>query len=532
MSLRVRLPNPLTALDDRALLALFAEERDQPAFEQLVKRHGGLVLGVCRRAVRDRHLAEDAFQAVFLVLARDPKRAAGAASVGGWLFGVARRVGLAARRHELRREKRELAANPLRESGDAGAEFGDLLRVLDEELAALPEELRAALVACFLEERTQDEAAHELRWSLSTLRRRLERGKELLRARLARRGVALAAGLLTVAVASPARAAAPALAVTPSHTSTALAAEVVRRGVGAKLAALVAVVSLTAGGLAFGLARDSDAAPEVPAPIHPAAPDRAPTPAPAPRAVETKKWVAVSGRVVFPKDRDIPQPRPVPAGQVKDANVWKQLGPPVYEDTLVNADNRGLANVIVYLRPDSDDRKAEFPADKIHPDLAKPKPIDHTVFAAGGQFAPRVLAVRAGDRVTFENRLPVPTNVRYDSSNAESTFNVLLGREMTHTSKALVAGQTPDHFTSTIYPWMRGFVRVFDHPYFAVTDADGRFEIAKVPAGTWRLVVWHETTGYLGGAPGRLGTKLTVPETRTGKTDLVPQTFESKNWPE
>src|SRR5215207_6100703 len=117
MSARVRLPNPLAALDDRALLARFARERDQPAFEQLVKRHGGLVLGVCRRAVRDRHLAEDAFQAVFLVLARDPRRAAEAASVGGWLFGVARRVGLAARRHELRREKRELLANPGRAAG-------------------------------------------------------------------------------------------------------------------------------------------------------------------------------------------------------------------------------------------------------------------------------------------------------------------------------------------------------------------------------------------------------------------------------
>src|SRR5262245_64972015 len=107
MPVRVRLPNPLTALDDRALLARFAEEHDQPAFEQLVKRHGGLVFGVCRRAVRDRHLAEDAFQAVFLVLARAPDRAVEATSVGGWLFGVARRVGLAARRHELRRAKRE-----------------------------------------------------------------------------------------------------------------------------------------------------------------------------------------------------------------------------------------------------------------------------------------------------------------------------------------------------------------------------------------------------------------------------------------
>src|SRR3954471_22301490 len=117
MLARVRLPNPLAALDDRALLNRFAEQRDQPAFEQLVKRHGRLVFGVCRRTVRDAHLAEDAFQAVFLVLARNPKGAAEATSVGGWLFGVARRVGLAARRHEQRREKRELKATPAREVG-------------------------------------------------------------------------------------------------------------------------------------------------------------------------------------------------------------------------------------------------------------------------------------------------------------------------------------------------------------------------------------------------------------------------------
>src|SRR5688572_27244514 len=235
MSARVRLPNPLAALDDRALLTRFAQERDQPAFEQLVKRHGGLVFAVCRRAVRDRHLAEDAFQAVFLVLARDPNRAVEAASVGGWLFGVARRVGLAARRHELRRERRE-HADALRRTADppGQTDFDDLFRVLDEELGTLPEELRAALVACFLEERTQDEAARELGWSLSTLRRRLDRGKELLRARLTRRGVTLAAALFTVGIAAPARGATPALAA-PSPRSAALAVEAMRRGMSAKV---------------------------------------------------------------------------------------------------------------------------------------------------------------------------------------------------------------------------------------------------------------------------------------------------------
>ncbi len=524
MPVRVRLPNPLTALDDRALLARFADERDQPAFEQLVKRHGGLVFGVCKRAVRDLHLAEDAFQAVFLVLARNPHGALTAASVGGWLFGIARRVGLAARRHEQRREKRELQANTGREAGGStDTEFGDFLRVLDEELAALPDELRAALVACFLEEHTQDEAARELGWSLSTLRRRLDRGKELLRGRLSRRGVTLGVGLLTGALAAPARGAVPALAA-PSPVSAALAAEVVRRGVGAKLVAALAVAVLATGGLAFAL---TGAAPD---PSNPPAPVLAAEPAPAPRVVEVKRWVALSGRVVFPKDRDLPKLRPVTDAR-KDADVWKQFAPLHHEDTLVNADNRGIANVVVFLRPDSDDRKAEFPADRIHPDLARVKATDHTVLATAGQFAPRVLAVRAGDRVAFHNQLPVPTNVLYNHPDSIDDFNILIVAGMSHTTKPLPASRFPAGYRSNIYPWMGGYVWAFDHPYFAVTDADGRFEIPNVPAGTWRLVAWHEITGWAGGPPGRLGTKMTVPESRTGKQALDPLTITSDNWP-
>jgi RNA polymerase sigma factor (sigma-70 family) len=531
MSVRVYLPNPLAALDDRALVRRFADQCDPSAFEQLVKRHGALVLGTCRRAVWDRHLAEDAFQAVFLVLARQPRRAADAVSVGGWLFGVARRVGMAARRHEQRREKYERAApvGPCANSS-AGGEFNDLLRVLDDELAALPEEPRAALVACFLEERTQDEAARELGWSLSTLRRRLDRGKEVLRARLARRGVALAAGLLGEALAAPARAAVPSLTATPSPASTALAAEVLRGSSAARFAALAVAIGLAVGGVAaFDLIGGLAEPPVTPAPTRPAPPDPALTAVPALQPVDANRWVTVSGRVVFPTGRPLPNPRPVPADQIKDADVWQRFGQLFYDDTIVSTANRGLANAVVFLRPDSDDRRAEFPAWAIRPDLANAPPVDRSVTAADGRFTPRVLAGRAGARVTFENRLPVPTNVRSTMTDGDG-FNVLLGTGAAHTTKPLTAAHLPVQYGSGIYPWMTGAVWAFDHPYFAVTDADGRFEIVAAPAGAWRVVVWHETGGFLGGTPGRLGTKLTVPETSTGKLELAPLTFESANW--
>src|SRR5438045_5088591 len=96
--LSLKLPGVLAGEDDRALLSRFAHDRDEAAFASLVRRHGVMVLGVCRRAVRDAHLAEDAFQATFLVLARNPAAAVGASSVAGWLFGIARRGGIAGRR--------------------------------------------------------------------------------------------------------------------------------------------------------------------------------------------------------------------------------------------------------------------------------------------------------------------------------------------------------------------------------------------------------------------------------------------------
>jgi len=526
MLARVRLPNPLVALDDRALIARYADECDQPAFEQLVKRHGGLVFGVCKRVVRDLHLAEDAFQAVFLVLARNPRGALTAASVGGWLFGVARRVGLAAKRHEQRREKRELRAHSRPPTaGGAQVESSEWLRVLDEELVALSDDLRAALVACFLEERTQDEAARELGWSVSTLRRRLDRGKELLRARLARRGVTLGGGLLVAAVAGPARATVPALAAQAdlSPRSAALAAEVLRRGIGAKLVAWVAVV-LVSGGLAFTVAGGS----ESPQTVSTLA--TAPALAPVPVAATTPKWVTVSGRVVFPNDRILPKRRPVLDQAVKDAAVWQPFAPLHHEDTLVHPETRGIANVIVFLRPDSGDRKAEFPSDRVHPSLKLSASVDHTVRATAGQFTPRVLAVRTGDRLVFSNQLPVPTNVRYDSSGPHA-FNVLIGRGTEQVTKPLTATRLPDRYVSGIYPWMAGCVWAFDHPYFAVTDAAGRFELPSVPVGRWRVVLWHEVAGHPR-AGGRLGTPVSVPATRAGWHEIDPLTFESPDWPE
>src|SRR5437899_1885676 len=181
---------------DRELLRRFATDRGEGALGGLVRRHGPMVLRVCRRALAQEQDAEDVFQAVFLILARKAGAVRWRDSVAGWLQAVAVRLTRKARAEVARHAARARSAktrtppDPLEEI--TGRE---LLRILDEELARLPENYRSPLLLCCLESRTQEEAARQLGWSLSTLRRRLERGRELLRGRLARRGVALSAAL-------------------------------------------------------------------------------------------------------------------------------------------------------------------------------------------------------------------------------------------------------------------------------------------------------------------------------------------------
>jgi RNA polymerase sigma factor (sigma-70 family) len=199
-----------SAESDRELLACFVESGDNDAFAALVDRHGPLVRSVCRRVLGDADRADDAFQATFLLLARKASTLTNADAVANWLFGVARRVSLAARRSSQRTSAAPLNPELDPPAPEARTEQEELLRILDEELARLPDRLRAPLVACYLEGQTQDEAARSLGWSLSTLRRRLEEGRELLRSRLSTRGASLPDGLVAGVLVPAAQVAVPA----------------------------------------------------------------------------------------------------------------------------------------------------------------------------------------------------------------------------------------------------------------------------------------------------------------------------------
>jgi RNA polymerase sigma factor (sigma-70 family) len=189
---------------DGELLGRFVRCRDGSAFAELVRRHGPMVLGVCRRLLRHEYDAEDAFQATFLVLARKAGSVRPPGRVGPWLYGVARHTALAARRASACRRAHEAAAAEVaavRAVVPASAAEGGLGEVLEMELARLPERYRAAVVLCGLEGRPYRQAAALLGWPEGTVASRLARARALLAERLARRGVLLPAGGLAAALA-------------------------------------------------------------------------------------------------------------------------------------------------------------------------------------------------------------------------------------------------------------------------------------------------------------------------------------------
>ncbi len=208
-------------LTDGQLLEHFVNRQDESAaeaaFAVLVDRHGPMVLRVCRRTLRDEHAAQDASQAVFLILARRSTAITYRESISSWLYGVAMRVAAKARVAASRRRKHERRGGEIaadrRSEPPGGTECdGERWAELLEELARLPEAFRAPIILCYLEGQTQERAAAHLRWKLGTVQSRLARGRARLKSRLARRGIAPALGLLRPM-------AAPQLPLTPAAWS-------------------------------------------------------------------------------------------------------------------------------------------------------------------------------------------------------------------------------------------------------------------------------------------------------------------------
>lgn len=261
-------------LTDGQLLGCFIEQRDEAAFAALVRRHGPMVWGVCRRLLQNYHDAEDAFQATFLVLVRKAASVLPREMVGNWLYGVANQTALKARARNARRRTRERQVTEMPEPGLEPDLWDDLQPLLDQELRRLPDRYRAVVVLCDLEGKTRKEAARQLGCPEGTVASRLATARTMLAKRLAQRGVTLSCGALAAVLFQKA---ASARLPTPVVSSTIKAASLLAAGqaagvVSARVAALtegvmkvmfvtkiksvlavVLVAGLTLGGIGAGI---------------------------------------------------------------------------------------------------------------------------------------------------------------------------------------------------------------------------------------------------------------------------------------
>jgi plastocyanin len=198
---------------------------------------------------------------------------------------------------------------------------------------------------------------------------------------------------------------------------------------------------------------------------------------------------------------------------------------PLTKQNFARSKDGGFANVIVYLRPDSTDREAKFKDDQIHPDYKTPKSKALIVDQPCCQFEPRVTLARVGDTLEVKNSSPVNHNFNYTSNNngAENP-NIPPGGSY-KMKEPLKFEPRYFKFSCSVHPWMGGIIQVFDHPYYTLTDKDGKYEIKNAPAGKFRIVYYHEEGLHLG-AEGRFGTPKDIKPGANGTMELDPLEYQ------
>ena len=232
------------------------------------------------------------------------------------------------------------------------------------------------------------------------------------------------------------------------------------------------------------------------------------------------KWATVKGQIVYPAGKAVPERKALDVTQ--DKNHCLSKGAILDETLVVNPKNRGIKNVVVWLRPDNTNPKSAIPKEQIDPADAARQPVTIQIDQPCCMFVNRITLARVGDTVEVKNSAPVPHNFFCATGN-NGEHNPTIPAGQSFKFGPLVAETSPILFKCTIHPWMNGYIRVFDHPYYAVTDDDGKFELKNAPVGKFRLVVWQEKVGYLGGKDGRFGTPIDI---AGATTELKPMDFD------
>jgi hypothetical protein len=236
------------------------------------------------------------------------------------------------------------------------------------------------------------------------------------------------------------------------------------------------------------------------------------------------EWGAIKGQVVWGGNA-IPERKPIAAVQTnQDKAHCLAKGDLLDEEWVVNPANKGVRWTFVWLDLSPEDKMAKKKL-PVHPTLAEIKIKNVEIDQPNCQFIPHAVALREGQNLVAKNSAPVNHNVKWTGALKNPGGNVILPAGKAHTIDNLVTDKYPVNLECNIHPWMKGVVRIYDHPYYAVTDADGKFEIKDAPAGDYRLLIWHASMGYRGGKEGRDGTPIKIRKgeaTDLGKYDLKP----------
>jgi hypothetical protein len=229
-----------------------------------------------------------------------------------------------------------------------------------------------------------------------------------------------------------------------------------------------------------------------------------------------EEWGTVKGQVVF-GGGTIPDPRPIDVSNNQDKAHCLSQGPLHSDEWTINKNNKGVRWTFVWLAPANAGK-----ALPVHPSLMEISSKEAEIDQPCCRFVPHALGMRQGQELVAKNSAPVAHNINWMGIKNPGG-NVLVPASKSYPIKDLVADRIPLKLSCNIHPWMLAWVRIFDHPYFAVTDADGKFEIKLAPAGNFRLVTWHEAIGYGPGA--RQGVPVTIKggtDTDAGKIELKP----------
>jgi hypothetical protein len=231
-----------------------------------------------------------------------------------------------------------------------------------------------------------------------------------------------------------------------------------------------------------------------------------------PARAEEKKaegWGTIKGQVVFAEGVDVPKPEKVDVNQ--DQMHCLEKGNIFREEWIVNkGGNRGVKNVFVWLTPDATKPTA---APAIKPSLANPKAKEVEIDQPCCKFEPHALGLRVGQDLLAKNSSPVTHNINWVDGN----ISIPAGKS--YAIQGLKATKIPIPVSCNIHRWMSARVGVFDHPYFAVTDENGNFEIKDAPAGEIYLILNHEGAGWCGLRAGKnYGKKIEIKA--NGTTDL------------